>query len=182
MGKHKVCPIQRNNFFGAQMFIQSKAAPSFIMIDRICDIQSDTIKGVKTFSQAHAYLGIEACAQLGAFHARFDIGFCRHVFLINVKGYHFCPTDKLHGAFIITGICLSRSSDAFLYAIQIKNDTSTYNKGNFLFGVADYDERFDRSRLKRHYQNIFYDVCDSEPKCPKSKGRVSQSERLSCNA
>jgi len=158
------------------MFIQSKADPNFVMIDRICDIQSNAIKGIKTFSGAPAYLGIEACAQVGAFHVRFNIGFCRHVFLINVKGYTFCPEDNLHGAFVITGRCRSHSSDAFLYDIQITNNKATINKGEFLFGVADYDERFDQSQLTQHYQSIFYDLCDSELKRPKSKGSMSLPE------
>jgi hypothetical protein len=135
--------------------IQSTAEPDYIMLDRICDIQPDAVKGMKTFIQAPVCLAIESCAQLGAFHIRFNIGFCRHVFLINVKDYTLCPTDILHGSFSITGTCLSQSSDAFLYAIQITNDKDFCNKGTFLFGVADYDKRFNQNQLTKHYQDIF---------------------------
>jgi hypothetical protein len=164
------------------MQIQSKAESSFVMLDRICEIQFDVMKGMKTFNQAPACLAIESCAQLGAFHIRFNIGFCRHVFLIKVKEYALCPTDIIHGSFSITGTCLSRSSDAFLYAIQITNDKNFCNKGTFLFGVADYDERFDNIRLTKHYQDIFSDLYDSDRVSPKSKGIISLSDRMSCNA
>ena len=162
------------------MLIQSKADAKFVMLDRICDIQSNAIKGVKTFDQSPAYLAIESCAQLGAFHIRFDIDFCRHVFLIHVKEYELYPTDRLNGPFIITGSCLSRSSDAFLYAIEITNNKDSVNKGKFLFGVADYNDRFDKYRLTKHYQDIFSDLCGLVS--PKPKGRISLSDRLNCKA
>jgi len=162
--------------------INSKADPNFVMLDRICDIQSDAMKGKKTFHHAPAYLAIESCAQLGAFHIRFNIGFGRHVFLVNVKEYVLCPTDILHDTFSITGTCLSRSSDAFLYAIQITNDKDFFNKGKFLFGIANYDDRFEKNRLPKHYQNIFYNLCDSDLKRPKSKGKISLSDCVNCNA
>jgi hypothetical protein len=147
------------------------------MLDCICDIQSNAIKGIKTFYQAPAYLAIESCAQLGAFHARFKLDFCRHVFFINVKAYTLYPADVIHGRFSITGTCLSRSSDAFLYAIQITNNKDFFNSGKFLFGVADYDERFDKFQMTKHYQDIFSDLVS-----PKSKGRILLSDRRNCNA
>jgi len=171
------CLITNIEKSGVNVLIQSKADPNFVMLDRICDIQSKTIKGIKTFDHAPAYLAIESCAQLGAFHARYDLGFCRHVFFINVKAYTLCPADEIHGTFIIKGTCLSRSSDAFLYAIQITNNKDFDNTGKFLLGVADYDERFDKSRLIKHYQDIFSDLV-----CPKSKGRISPPDRLNCSA
>jgi len=144
------------------MLIQSKAATDFVMLDRIYDIQSDTIKGIKSFCNSPSYLAIESCAQLGAFHIRFNIGFCRHVFLIRVKEYDFHPCDMLQGLFLITGTCLSQSTDAFLYAIQIIHNKQTVDKGKFLFGVADYDERFDKFRLTKHYQDIFLNLTRSK--------------------
>jgi len=148
------------------MVIQSKAETEFILLDRIYDIQPNAIKGNKTFYQSPASLAIESCAQLGAFHIRFVIGFCRHVFLIRVKEYKIYPANNLHGSFCMTGACLSRSSDAFLYAIQITNNNETVNKGKFLFGVADYDKRFDKSRLTKHYQDIFFDLVNAKSREP----------------
>jgi hypothetical protein len=158
------------------MFIQSETDSKFVVLDQIYDIQSDAIKGRKTFDHSPAYLAIEACAQLGAFHIRFDIGFCRHVFLINVKAFNLCPSKSLNGQYIITGNCLSRSSDAFLYAIQlISNAERSAYKGNFLFGVADYDERFDQHQLSEHYQNLFSDLYVADFVSPKPKGVISNA-------
>jgi len=152
------------------MIIQSKADPSFVMLDRICDIQTNVIKGVKTFDQSPGYLAIETCAQLGAFHIRFSIDFCRHVFLIHVKGFQFHPVETLQGPYLLQGTCLSHSSDAFLYSIQMtKNQCDCYS-GQFLFGVSDYNDRFDQDRLKNNYQAIFDNLCDCKfgKKCLKN--------------
>jgi len=134
--------------------ILSQSDTQFMMLDRITEIHSDGLTGIKQFSHALPYLAIESCAQLGAFHIRYRVGFCRHIFLGKVKHFDLWPTNQLHGIYTITGTCVSESSDAYLYKIQFA-DNMRSTDGNFLFGAADYDVRFDEKRLKQHYHDMF---------------------------
>ena len=125
------------------------------MIDQITEIDPYHIKALKSFNNARVCYAIESCAQLGAYHVRFLLDFNRHAFLIKVKEYEIWPEKQLCGQFFLSGACLSRSNDAFLYKIQFYNQSNLCICGQFLFGVADYDENFERNQLKQYYKEMF---------------------------
>ncbi len=127
----------------------------FIMLDSICEAGATEIMGIRTFSDEPAYLGLEALAQLGAFHIRRLTGFDRHVFLLKIAGCRLSAGKFLNGKFVLSGKLLSRSDSAFLCRMKAEKEEMPVIEGDFLFGLVDYDEKFKRELLRGHYERIF---------------------------
>jgi hypothetical protein len=127
----------------------------FILIDRIIEAEEQDISGVKTFSNAPAYLGLESLAQLGAFHVRYIMEFKLHAFLLKIGRCLMPAQADLDGTYKLSGILVNRSSSAFSYVLQAKREGSVCIEGEFLFATVDYDKMFKKEILQEHYRNVF---------------------------
>ncbi len=127
----------------------------FMLIDRIVKAEKQAIHGQKTFSDSPAYLGIEALAQLGAFHVRYIRRFNCHAFLLKINHCQIPAHTKFNGEFELFGTLESRSTAAFSYTLLAKQNNIIKVKGEFLFSTVDYDHNFKKEKLKNHYQGLF---------------------------
>lgn len=126
-----------------------------MLLDRIIDNQLSKIEAIKVFHDDPAYLGIESCAQLGAYHARFLLNFCRHVFFMKLKSCNIPFTENLSGKYHITGNLLAKSSDVYSYSIKMHKSNLLCQEGVFIFAVSDYNDHFQKDYLKEYYQSVF---------------------------
>ncbi len=128
----------------------------FVILDEILDAGPDTITGCRSFERAAPYLGIEALAQLGAYHVRFLCDFEKHAFLLGVKSCSLPRANELNGRFRLFGRTLSRSSSAFAHHLTATGEDGTAIEGEFLFALAGYSEAgFNRDILRDHYRKVF---------------------------
>ena len=123
----------------------------FILLDAITSVDPTEIRAIRTFENAHAYLGIETLAQAGAFHLRWLTGFERHIFLLKVGACNI-PSDPLNGEMRIAGKLLSRSDSAFRCMLRGECGDAAVIQGDFFFGAADYDTRFNKELIRSHYE------------------------------
>jgi len=110
----------------------------FILIDSITDIGPTHIIGTKNFDDVPFYLGLEAIAQLGAYHVRYLADFTKHAFLLKIIRCTIPQQSRLSGEFQLHGALISKSHSAFSYDIQASRNHVRID-GTFLFTIADYD-------------------------------------------
>jgi hypothetical protein len=127
----------------------------FLLLDAITQAEETTIAGVRAFFTAPPWLGIEALAQLGAFHARHLTGFQKHAFLLKINQFLLPQSETLQGRYLLQGTLVSRSRAAFVYELQAIKGKVLEFSGNFLYSVVDYDDTFAESKLHNHYLRIF---------------------------
>ncbi len=128
----------------------------FVLAGKLTEVGETQIASVQHFSNALQYVGLEALAQLGALHIRYLIDFSRHVFLLKIKECQLPPNDILDGEYHLSGKFQSRSERACFYQLTAKGEDDDHSFGGiFLFGITEYDQRFERTVLQRHYQTIF---------------------------
>ncbi len=127
----------------------------FVLIDRILQIRSRDVSGIRTFTNDPAYLGLESLAQLGAYHVRYLTRFKTHAFLLKINDWSVWGPNKLNGLFELSGKLISRSSSAFSYGLEAKKGGHCRMKGEVLFATVDYDERFKKDRLEPHFRARF---------------------------
>jgi hypothetical protein len=129
--------------------------PDFLLLDAITEVGGKTIAGAREFSAALPWLGIEALAQLGAFHVRQLTGFQKHAFLLKINRFLLPHSETLQGRYLLQGTLVSRSKAAFVYELQAIKGKMLEFSGNFLYAVVDYDDSFAESKLHNHYLRIF---------------------------
>ncbi len=127
----------------------------FMLVDGITEVDAANIKGVKHFSDAPIYLGIESLAQIGAYHVRFLASFERHAFLLKIIRCTTHMRQILNGAYLLCGTLISRSKSASVYKLYAKKGDKTWIEGEFLYATVDYNDSFKREILKKHYRNLF---------------------------
>ncbi len=127
----------------------------FIMLDGVREAGATEITGFRSFSDEPVYLGLEALAQLGAFQIRRFTGFDRHIFLLKIADCRLSTGKSLKGRFVLTGKLLSRSNSAFFCRMKAEKGKTLVIEGDFLFASVDYDQKFKRETLRRHYERIF---------------------------
>jgi len=127
----------------------------FILVDKITHAEAQNISGIKTFSNAPAYLALESLAQLGAFHVRYLTGFERHAFLLKITRCLIPAREKLHGTYKLSGMLVSRSMSAFSHILQAGKGDRIRIEGEFMFATVDYDRSFQREKLMDHYRSVF---------------------------
>jgi len=128
---------------------------SFILLDRISQVETRLIQGIRTFKNAPAYLGIEMLAQLGAFHVRYITDFQKHAFLLKINQCRVSSQTDLLGTYHLSGVLVSRSESAFSYELQAKKEGRVQIEGVFLFATVDYDSHFKQENLEQHYRDVF---------------------------
>jgi hypothetical protein len=128
---------------------------NFVLLDKITHAEARNISGIKTFSNAPAYLAIESLAQLGAFHVRHLIGFERHAFLLKITRCLMPAHEKLNGTYELSGILVSRSISAFSHILQAGKGDRIQIEGEFMFATVDYDQSFQKEKLMDHYRSVF---------------------------
>jgi hypothetical protein len=128
---------------------------SFIMLDAITSVNATQISGIRSFSDEPLYAGLEALAQLGAFHVRYATAFDRHVFLLKIGCCCLSAGESLKGKFTLSGELLNRSDSAFYCRLMAKKAGQTTIEGEFLFAAVDYDQKFKREILRTHYEKTF---------------------------
>jgi hypothetical protein len=129
--------------------------PDFLLLDAITQVGETTIAGVREFSAALPWLGIEALAQLGAFHVRQLTDFQKHAFLLKINRFLLPQSENLQGCYLLQGTLISRSEAAFVCELQAIQGKKLEFSGNFLYSVVDYDDTFAASQLHNHYLRIF---------------------------
>ena len=127
----------------------------FLLVDSIIKAENRCITGVKTFTNASIYLGLEALAQLGAFHVRFLTRFERHSFLLKITRCLMPAMGELNGRYELSGKLVSQSSSAFSHILQAKKGGNVQIEGQFLFATVNYDQKFRKEMLQQHYRSIF---------------------------
>lgn len=127
----------------------------FVMVDRILEADQSHIVGARSLSHAPVSMGVEALAQLGAYHIRSLTDFSRHVFLIKIV-YCSLPREKvIDGEYLISGNILNQSASSFHYRLKAEKDGTTVMEGEFLYAAVDYDQNFQGDRLRHHYGKVF---------------------------
>jgi hypothetical protein len=138
-----------------RVVIINSGLPDFLLLDAITSVEEKNIAGAREFFQAFPWLGIEALAQLGAFHVRQRTDFQKHAFLLKINRFFLPQSETLHGCYLLQGTLVSRSSAAFVYELQAIKGKVLEFSGNFLYAAVDYDDTFTESRLHNHYLRIF---------------------------
>jgi len=70
---------------------------TFVMLDTITGVSATKIGAIRVFCGTPVYMGLEALAQLGAFHIRHLTGFERHIFLLKIGICRIPPGKPLDG-------------------------------------------------------------------------------------
>jgi hypothetical protein len=128
---------------------------NFILVDKITHAEAQNISGIKTFSNAPAYLALESLAQLGAFHVRYLTGFEKHAFLLKITRCLIPAQEELNGTYRLSGMLVSRSISAFSHILQAEKGDRIQIEGEFMFATVDYDRSFQKEKLMDHYRNVF---------------------------
>ncbi len=127
----------------------------FCLIDRISLTGRDEIRGSCTLTGGPLFTLIEALAQLGALHVRYLTGFTRHAFLLKIGRCTFPGGAPPAGACLLRGRQTAQSQTTFAYHLEAGREGILLMEGEFLFTTIDYDERFGREALARHYGMLF---------------------------
>ncbi len=135
----------------------------FILLDRITGVTDHSIAAEKIFTNAPAFLGIEALAQLGAYHVRFKSHFEKHAFLLKIMKYPVCMDASLNGRYQLEGTLLSHSAGACCYKLHAHRIDGTRSgpsgpaalSGEFLIATVAYDDHFQKDILQHHYRKAF---------------------------
>jgi hypothetical protein len=127
----------------------------FVMLDRVLEVGVSNITGTRIFSHAPIYTGLEALAQLGAYHVRYLTGFSRHVFLIKIAHCCLPPEKVLEGEYVLSGNLISQSDTSFCYRLNADKKGKTLMEGEFIFSSIDYDHNFKKDTLHHHYAEVF---------------------------
>ncbi len=128
----------------------------FVLLDEICEAGPEAMTARKRFDNAPLYLGIEALAQLGAFHVRTLVDFEKHAFLLAVRRCSLPAVHWLSGAFRLDARLTSRSSSAFSYDLFAAGENGAEMEGEFLFALCEYDSAgLDGNILRAHYKRVF---------------------------
>lgn len=135
--------------------IINSGLPSVFLLSRITAISPDEIRGTATFNGKAVFTLIEALAQLGAFHIRKVEGFQRQVFLMKVGQCTLPQPLPTAGPLDLTGKVTGQSDRSFVYRLCAKRQGEVVMAGEFWFSTVDYDERFDVTKLKDHYEQVF---------------------------
>jgi len=150
--------------------------PDFLLLDAITHTGEKTIAGVRQFSAVPSWLGIEALAQLGAFHVRALMGFKKHAFLLKINHFAFPLSETLQGRYVLQGSLVGRSSGAFVYELQAIQGQKVEFSGNFLYAAVDYDDTLRELQLHDHYLGIFRCLQNATQKSSGAGKRTGFSE------
>lgn len=126
----------------------------FIMLNRLTTCTPTTLIAETEFSDAPAYLALEAMAQAGALHFRYCMNFCKHAFLLTVQKAPLLNVQFFSGRATIVAHqnAITDSTAGYQSTFTIDNHTFT---GDFLFGSAPFGEQFSRESLTTHYKELF---------------------------
>jgi hypothetical protein len=127
----------------------------FRLIDQISRAEKDEIRGSCTLRGGPVFTLIEALAQLGALHVRWLTGFTRHAFLLKIGRCTLPDGVPAAGACLLKGRQTAHSETTFAYRLEAEWGGAVLMEGEFLFTTIDYDERFSRETLARHYGMLF---------------------------
>lgn len=134
--------------------------PCFQLIRRVTDVSNRRIQAVAAFAQWPVYTGLEAMAQLAALHARYSFDFERHAFLLKVDRCDLPMLETLAGDFSLTAERVSQSSQSFAYGVIAQGVDDLTIQAQLLIGTLDYDEHFNKDRLKPYYRKLFEALCN----------------------
>jgi len=135
----------------------------FILLDRITGVTNHSIAAEKKFTHAPAFLGMEALAQLGAYHVRFQSHFEKHAFLLKIMKCPVCMDESLNGRYQLEGTLLSHSAGACCYKLNGHRIDAPLSgtsgpatlSGEFLIATIAYDDHFQKDILQHHYRKAF---------------------------
>ena len=127
----------------------------FIMVDAITDMGSDHITGEVRLSNADPTLLLESLAQLAGLHIRHSLNFTKHAFLVKIAQIPLPADESLNGSYRLHGNIVSRSENAFSYQLEASQKNHLDIHGQFLFGVIDYNNDFQKDILQKHYRKVF---------------------------
>lgn len=135
----------------------------FQILECLRNVAPASIEATARFDGAPRFLGLEAMAQLAAFHARHRMHFKRHAFLLKVTHCQWPRVDRLEGRFDITAKLQNQGSNGFAYGIESRGPRRERLAAQLLIGAMDYDDRFGEAQLQTFYQHRFERLRRSQP-------------------
>ena len=127
----------------------------FVLVSEISAVTPDSITGQANLPDAGTGLVMEALAQIGALHVRYQCRFEKHAFLMRVNRYEWSGPDLGPISCVLSGRRMLDTGSASVYALLARSGAKVLGRGEFSFGVIDYDQAFKQEELKDHYQGIF---------------------------
>lgn len=147
--------------------------PCFQLIRRVADVSNRRIQAVAAFAQWPVYTGLEAMAQLATLHARYNLDFERHAFLLKVDRCDLPTLETLSGDVSLTAERVSQSSQSFAYGVIAQGPDDLTMQAQLLIGTLDYNEDFKKERLKQYYRKLFEALCNGSTR---SRDRFWQND------
>lgn len=129
--------------------------PSFLLLDAIGEVASDGIAGRRRFSGDPCYLGIEALAQMGAYHVRFLVRFQRQAFLLQIQRCRMPAEPLLDGPALIRGGLTGRSGSTYAYRLDLAIGGRLRMEGNFLFATLPFASSPEGERARTYYERVY---------------------------
>lgn len=137
------------------MIVINTGLKGFIMLDGVIEVSTAHIVGTRSFCDAPVYTGLEALAQLGAYHVRHLTGFSKHIFLIKIA-HCSLPTGKfMDGEHFLSGNIIAQSEASFHCLLKAEKENKSVMEGEFLFAAVPYNHNFKSGRLRHHYAKVF---------------------------
>lgn len=130
---------------------------SFVMPDKINQINDNSIEALKSFDESNCNLAtkIESLAQICAMHTRFITDFKRHAFLLKITEFTDSSNDPAFGDYMISGKIQSAVKTAFSYSVSARLHNKEKFWAELIIATTDYGETFQKQPLSEHYRNIY---------------------------
>jgi hypothetical protein len=127
----------------------------YVLINNITGYSGTEINGIVRHDNAPACIGIESLAQLASMHVRKLHDFNNHAALLKINDIHLKKYGSLNGDYSISAKLTSRSERAFIYFSQSLLNNDIIIEGSFIITLLDYNDKFKKEILERHYKNLF---------------------------
>ncbi len=107
------------------------------------------------FDNLQPYLALESFAQFGAMHVRWLHNFDKHAVLLKINNVKFQNVGNINGEYCIDGRLEAKSARAFFYKMQALYNRQVMISGEIMIALIDYDNKFKKEILKKHYTKLF---------------------------
>lgn len=134
--------------------------PRFIFLDSLDALEEGHGTALRRFTSAPLWEGVEALAQLAAFHQRWSRDFTREAFLLSVQHLEataFPDETGLTGKYRLNADVLARTEGAVQYATLLRDagDGEPVLRMVLHIGVRTFQDAARAALLRRRYREIF---------------------------
>jgi len=124
----------------------------FSLLSRISEYSGEEISAYADLLDAPSYLGLEALAQAGAYHARFLCRFERQAVLLMVRDCCIPAEETLTGRCHLAGCLRNRSASVFSYGMSAEIGGVRVLEGELVFSAVPYNSDFREEILRSYYE------------------------------